>query len=225
MRQLVVTGVKLSGVIGLMVFMTSCGAMKQMTETNQSITPPEAKKIDTAFASITDATTAGQTLDTLESYINQKTGQVGFTIDTQNRTVLIDGELKRRGLTETGAVLSGLSSSSQAEVANAVMRQYSQTLTYAQIAAIYNSIKQADTAAITESQVGIIQDRLHQTMPHVSPENTGQVGPIEALVIGYVLASNDDGAAPDGTVSLNATQAEVAQFVSAISEQCGRVNK
>jgi hypothetical protein len=53
-------------------------------------------------------------------------------------------------------------------------------------------------------------------LPGLNPNKNGRISPIEALVLGYVATSDDDGEKGDGEVSTYATQAQLNDFVDRI---------
>lgn len=71
---------------------------------------------------------------------------------------------------------------------------------------------------ITDSNVEIIMDALKKILPNLNPDDNGRVTPLQALVIGYSVFSNDDGNQEDGEVDLYASQEQTDAFVNLLVE-------
>jgi len=116
---------------------------------------------------------------------------------------------------------SGLSAQDVADALNNAISQQSSGLTSSSIKSTALKIANA-VKPFTANDVDLIKDKAMQLLPSSGDPGSDRISPIQALVIGYMAASNDDGAKADGAVSFFAGQEQVDGFVTNITSKLGQ---
>ena len=106
---------------------------------------------------------------------------------------------------------SGLSSQAIADALNQTVSD--QKLTVSTVA-----MKTANTIhPFTKEDIEHIREKTLELLPNSGNRGSDRITPIEALMIGYAAVSHDDGTQKDGEVDFPASQDQVSQFVSKIT--------
>ena len=116
---------------------------------------------------------------------------------------------------------SGLSSQDVADALNNAVSQQASTPSTSSIKTTAIKIANA-VKPFTSDDVDLIRDKAMQLLPSSGDAGSDRISPIQALVIGYMAASNDDGTKQDGEVSFLAGQDQVDGFVSNITKKLGQ---
>lgn len=116
---------------------------------------------------------------------------------------------------------AGLSSQDVADALNNAISQQPTTLSTSSVKGL--AIKAANAVKpFTSNDVELIKDKAMELLPNSGSPGSDRVSPIQALVIGYMAASNDDGTKQDGEVSFLATQDQIDGFVNNITTKLGQ---
>ena len=107
----------------------------------------------------------------------------------------------------------GLSAQDIADALNSAISSQGTTLATAAIKTA-NSIN-----PFTSNDIEIIRDKTLQMLPSSGETGSDRMGPIEALIIGYMVASDDDGTQKDGEVTFLANQAQINNFATTITNK------
>lgn len=79
-------------------------------------------------------------------------------------------------------------------------------------------LKSSDSTIVTALDIAHIQEKTKDLLPDLNPVNNARISPMEALVIGYALSTNDDGNAQNTELISYANQDQINAFVEKISE-------
>jgi hypothetical protein len=235
------TTLAMAGSIAIMLAISGCGQLTS-SATDTSDNTNALSKADAAFSQIKDEDSASTALNQLLSIADTRTGSksVGFqSLTTSNLPPAISDELKsklvalelqfRTKKTTSIRSIEGHSDPEIQALINKIEDHASQGMSPVQIAdALNNAIRDSSIqlASIgvkavemadpfTANDVEIIRQKTLTLLPN-SGNPTSGISPLEALVIGYVAASDDDGQKPDGAVKLYATDDMQARFIEEI---------
>jgi hypothetical protein len=163
------------------------------------------------LGAISDEASAEKAFDEFSSYVNTRVNkessygkQAGLSIQTNGLKMrLAEIEAAKRS-----SRLSGLSAG-----------QVGPSIDAKKIAGTINSLADGATEETVSCEgIEIIQHEVRKDLPNIAADNSTQMTPMEALVIGYVMYSGDDGSAAAGTVQLDIPQDKVEKFMEKIIE-------
>ncbi|MFA4858603.1 MAG: hypothetical protein WC901_08005 [Candidatus Margulisiibacteriota bacterium] len=86
------------------------------------------------------------------------------------------------------------------------------------IAQTINSLTVEGQAAVPEEVVQEIDARVREALPNLAKNDSSLMQPIEAVVVGYVIHTGDDGGAGPSSVQVSASSEQVEQFVEKVIE-------
>ena len=109
------------------------------------------------------------------------------------------------------AMGKGLSSQDLATIFNEVVAN-----THSETSAAISLLSGIGALEMTATKVELLKEGTADMLPGLNPNKNGRINPLEALVLGYVATSDDDGEKEDGDVSTYATQAQLNDFVDRI---------
>lgn len=104
----------------------------------------------------------------------------------------------------------GLSSQALADILNATSKDSIKT---SALKALSDTPKE-----FTATDIEIIRDKTLENMPAAGDTGSDRITPLEAILLGYFTASDDDGNKNDGEVNIYATQAQINDFINKIIE-------
>jgi hypothetical protein len=115
----------------------------------------------------------------------------------------------------------GLSSQDiAAALNNAVSSQQSMSFSVSSIKSA--GIKVANAInPFTENDIDLIRDKAFHLLPNSGDPSSERMNPLQAVIIGYLVASDDDGKKQDGEVGFLANQNQVDIFVDNITSTLG----
>jgi hypothetical protein len=199
------------------------------------------EKLNQTISNITDEGSAIEALEGLESFANKRAkssfsilSQSGgsFSIQPEMKMRLARAEVSMRSpsggfrtasIDEEASVedyirlrqeesTRGLSSQEVADALNDAVKSAPLTV---------NSVGAKVATAIspyTVNDVELMREKALESLPAVGNKGTDRISPMEALVIAYSAASDDDGTQPDGQVAIYANQDQLNKFVAKIAE-------
>lgn len=85
-----------------------------------------------------------------------------------------------------------------------------------EIAQNINSLVTADQVGVSEELVSDVQSEVRKELPNLASDDNENMQPIEAMVVGYVIYSGDDGGAGPASVDLGASNDQIQQYVENI---------
>jgi hypothetical protein len=168
-------------------------------------------KFNQDLGNITDESTAEKTIVEFADYVNSraqincnyKSNKSISTMSSKIISKLAEIESKKRI-----AKSKGLS-----------VKEAGPEITPKKVAESMNAlINQGTQEAVNEQGVSIIQTEIRKELPNLAIDNSNQMTPLEAMVIGYVMYSNDDGCATPESVALNVDQEKTEEFMEKIIE-------
>jgi hypothetical protein len=214
---------------------SSCGKGVSRPETQIGIieqTAREARleKFDTQLAAIKDESTAKTAITTFADYVEGEPSGLGASASSVR--ILSVGLIDRLAKIEV--------TSRQRILGNAKATSVSSEeglITIDKLTEAINAAKDPAAPEIKKDDVEFIQAGVRSELPHIvagsstngesvqmlstndtTPTSTNVITPIEALVIGYAIATGDDGSAEPGTYKNNLPQEKVETFIDKITK-------
>jgi len=219
------------------------------TQSNPGDAHTGLHELELSLANVNDEKGAQNAISSIESYVNRRANTAfsaarfsGSTLDDSHSVVSLSSDRKQllAKLYVRGGYLKSSNRTQSADDALSpedyqAQRQaaLSQGFTTKDIAdalnkAIANSpltiasslSKIAEAATpFTEHDVELLQDHVESLVPEAGDPGSSRVSPIEALLIGYAAASDDDGTQPNGEVRFYGTQDQINQFVDTLAQK------
>ena len=151
------------------------------------------------------------------------TSAVEMFVDYVDSRLIKNDEVQARG--NGNEILSDELISSiarkQAQVNNVMARGESVSLigiTPENVSENINSLVNEDQSGVSEELVADVQSEVRKELPNLASDENENMKPIEALVVGYVIYSGDDGGAGEASVDLGASNEQIQQYVENILE-------
>jgi len=223
---------------------SACGSLTS-SSTQSSGGEASLSKANAAFSGIKDSESASAALNQILKLADTRTGAAvggqafltaahsnpSISDDLKSKLIRSELQFRKKGISiqNTGSdediqvlisqmqahTQQGMSAQQVADALNAAVRGSSFQLSSV-------GAKIADVAApFDANDVQLIRDKTLTLMPNSGDPTTG-ISPLEALVIGYVAASDDDGEKPDGTVNFFASDEMKVRFMEqVVSAQAG----
>ena len=181
-----------------MVAVASCGQapQSQVEVVELSARDERMQDFNNQLTNISDEASAANAINSFANYVEGTSGASGlsansvqmFSTDTVSRLAKL--EMKTRQ-----SMACGISAAAAEEEG---------LITVDRVTGAVNEAKDSSVRSISTEEVQFIQAGIRSELPGIIPSTAGAnlssgiVTPIESLVIGYVLASGDDGSADPG---------------------------
>ena len=209
----------------LALFTIGCGQHHQGPVTEVEVVKQTAKdarleKFDKQLAEIHDEASAATAITTFADYV-EGDGPKAASVRIFSTSLI--GRLAKLEVTARRNIVAGVVAASVAEQQGVV------TLT--KVAAALNSAKDPSWSDVSKADIEYISSGVRSEIPHITPElptwegevagasvndKSDIITPTEALVIGYVLASGDDGDAEPGSKASELQNDKVQIFVNEV---------
>jgi hypothetical protein len=210
-----------------------CGNQNVAPQTEVAIVDQNTRearlgKFDNQLADIKDEDSAKVAINTFANYVE---GEAANSVSASSVRVFSVDRIDRLAKLELAArrnILSGMKASDTASAEGVISLD--------QVAAALNTAKDPSLPEIKKEDVEFIQAGIRSELPNIAPtsaDNTVSVQslsgteqsapsnvitPTEALVIGYVVASGDDGSAGPGSCREKLPQDQVNTFLDKVTE-------
>jgi hypothetical protein len=214
----------------LLPFMANCG---QTPPTKVEVIDLGAREerlenFNNQLANISDESSAQAAITSFAEYVegepaageNNPNAMRAFSVDTISR-------LARLEITGRQKLLGGMSIAAADSDGIISLEKFTDAA---------NAVKDASVPTISSGEVELIQAGIRSDLPNLAPGTTSPEGttgpddppknhrpveamtPLEALVVGYVMASGDDGSAGPGANKGNLPEEKISQFIEKVTE-------
>jgi hypothetical protein len=175
---------------------------------------PQVKEFNQQLGEIKDLPTAEKAVNSFVTYVDSRIVKPDSGVKTMTLRTLMTNDLinkvARRELEARGfGGVASLSGSEESEPARPL-------IDVGTITDSVNSQVSDEGVRINDQAVQTAKDAVETSVPNLNPEKNETMTPLNAMAVGYALASGDDGTAPAGSVNIPLDKA--ASFVDVVTQ-------
>jgi len=174
---------------------------------------PQVKEFNQQLGEIKDLPTAEKAVNSFVTYVDSRIAKpVSGTKAMSFRALMTDDLVNKvavRELTARGIANARTLSASSEEPAPPLIDVGTITDTV-------NGLISDEGVKIGDDAVETVKDKVETSVPNLNPERKEGMTPLNAMAVGYALASGDDGTAPENSVNIPTDKA--ASFVDAVTQ-------
>ena len=202
--------------MGLVIpMLAGCGNQAQLPQSQAAVVDTSVRdarlaQFDEQLGNISNENTAKTAITTFANYVE---GDPANGVSTSSLRIFSVSLIDRLAKLEVEArknIQGGVSASAATSAEG--------TITIDKVTEAVNSAKDPSVLEIKASDVEFIQAGIRSELPNITPAPSEVVTPVEAMVIGYVMASGDDGSSAPGAHKDEMPDSKVNTFIDNVLE-------